>query len=457
MKVTFDPTQKIMGIGLVPWARLGPERWFSNYGIASAYDWDIDIANAPKVVALHAVDPSVVLPRQNTPAMLNDPVFQKLLTEHFRDTAVLAYKAVDVPEILKANGMKFLTNGTELAHSLENKAFFRRHFTPLGIPFPEYKIYDNHSLVATDDVLREFLELGDEVVVQDARLSGGKGTFMVSDPATLEYCFDALRHMKSDGTIVVSRKIPSAHERSVQCVATRYGVFVGPLQKQIIANPLLANLNVPDGYKFCGIELNPDDAYAAAYPEIKAIAEKIGRELLALGYKGIFGIDFLIDESGTVFVLEVNPRLTGATPLQTMLYRQDRDIPFYLLHILELTGAEYSIDDTTLPATPQTGSLLMVHAQNDATMTVDESVRSGLYDDQLTYRKSAIYFDDTADRQVLIQRYVPSSFKLKPGGRIACLFTNYPVLEADDTLSKNVETLVSKVQAMVKLERLNHQ
>ena len=455
MKVSYDDSQKVMGIGLVPWARLGPSRWFPHYKIASLYDWDIDVEGAPEVIALNTPERTVELPYLNTPSMLNNDVFQKILIDNFKDTAVIAYKSVEVPEILKVNGMHFLTNATQLAQSLENKAFFRRHFSALGIRFPDYRIYENYSSEVTAAMLNELLAGESEVIVQDAQLGGGKGTFMVHDRESLAYCFESLKLMKSSGTLVVSKKIKNAQERSVQCVATRYGVFVGPLQKQIIAHPLLANLNVPNGDKFCGIEVSSNDAHAASYSEIKETAEKIGQELISLGYKGIFGLDCLVDDSGNVFVLEINPRITGATPLQTMLYRKDIDIPFYLLHILELTNAEYKIDDMSLPEVYPDGALLVVHAHNNKTQIVAKSVRSGLYDDRLHYRKAAIQFDEASrDKQVLLQRYIPLTFKLKPGGRTACVFTNYTVLNTDDALSEEAISIISRVQEMTQLQNI---
>src|SRR5256886_5243806 len=85
-------------------------------------------------------------------------------------------------------------------------------------------------------------------------------------------------------------------------------------------------------------EISPADPLQAVYPEIKQYALGIGQRLQELGYRGIFGLDCLVDPSGRVYVLEINPRLTGLTPLLTMLYRENQDIPFYLLHILELAG-----------------------------------------------------------------------------------------------------------------------
>lgn len=454
MKINYDPKLKVMGIGLTPWSRLGPSKWFPDYKIASLYEWDVTIENAPEVVALNTKDRHVELHRLNTPSMLKNPVFQDLLIKNFKDYNAIAYKAVDVPEILVRNGMKFLTNGTAIATSLENKAFFRRMFAPLGIPFPEYRIYEMASLEPSRSLLNDFLNGEEAVIVQDSQVGGGKGTFIVRDMSTLEYCFESLSRMKYSGTLVVSKKIESAHERSVQCVATRYGIFVGPLQKQIIAHPLLANLSVADGDKFCGIESNPDDTYASSYAEIKQLAEKIGDELIGMGYKGIFGLDCLVDESGKVFALEVNPRITGATPLQTMLYRKDIDIPFYLLHILELTDSDYTIEDASLPGDQPVGSLMMVHAQNDRTQLVTETIQSGLYDDQLSYKKASIQFDENDDRQVLLQRYIPLSFRLKPGGRTSCIFTNYPVLSNDDTLNDEAVELVREVQSRTTLEEI---
>ncbi|HUO61983.1 MAG TPA: ATP-grasp domain-containing protein [Candidatus Bathyarchaeia archaeon] len=454
MKVSFDATRKVAGIGIVPWTRLGPERWFANYKIASLYGLDVAVEGAPQVIAMNALSEVVNLPRLNTQSMLNNQTFRDLLIQNFSDSDFLTYKPIEVPEELQAHGMRFLENDQQLAKKLENKAYFRTHFSPLGIPFPEYTIYEDHSLEPTAEALEKLLAGRDEVIVQDAALSGGKGTHTVRDMPTLTYAFDALRDLGSAGTLVVSEKINPAHERTVQCVATKYGVFVGPLQKQIVANPLLANMEVPNGDKFCGIEISRSDELLGTYPVIKQYAETIGKELLDMGYRGIFGVDCLVSEDGQVYVLEVNPRITGATPLVTMLYREGKDIPFYLLHLLELMGADYEITDPTIDPEYSEGSLLMFHAHNKTPAKVAQNLRSGLYDDSLTYIKEAMRLDEGSGRQVLVQRYISPDFTVKPGGRTLCVFVNFPTLDADGNLNNATSDLAKKIHREIIVEEV---
>jgi len=454
MKIRYDKSLKLAGIGLVPWTRLGPDVWFENYKIASLHGWDIRLDDAPEVLALTTKDPLVELPKLNTQSMLGNEQFRRILIYDLSGYDFLTYKPVTVPKVLEQQGIKFLSTDTKLSRRLEDKAFFRTHFAPLGVPFPEFAIYEGAEVQITDAFLSKALNDRTEVILQDSELSGGKGTYVVSDMASLRYALTSISGMGASGTVVVSEKIHNARERTVQCVATRYGVFVGPLQKQIIADPLLANLNVPDGDKFCGAEISKQDECAGAYDEIKRQALLIGEELRKLGYKGIFGVDCLVDETGKVFVLEVNPRITGVTPLLTMLYREGKDIPFYLLHILELMDADYEITDSTISDDIAEGSLLMLHSQNQVPSLITESPESGVYDRDLRYVRPSLRFGAEKDTQVLVQQYIPADFEIKPGGRLVSVFVNDTVMDTDDGLRSETKNLVQDLLSMVKLEEI---
>lgn len=454
MKIKYDNKLKLAGIGLVPWTRLGPDIWFDDYKIASLYDWDITLKNVPEVFALTATDPSIKLPRLNTQAMLGNEQFKRILINELAGHDFLTYKPVNLPTDLEQESARFLSTDTELARKLENKAYFRNHFSPRGIPFPEFMIYEDAEVTVSEAFLEKILDGRSEVILQDSELSGGKGTYVVRDIPTLSRALESIKAIGGSGTVVVSEKIADARERTVQCVVTRYGVFVGPLQKQIIAHPLLANLSVADGDKFCGAEISKTDECADAYPEIKKHALAIGEELHELGYKGIYGVDCLVDEAGEVFVLEVNPRITGVTPLVTMLYREGKDIPFYLLHILELLDADYEITDDSVSEDIAEGSLLMLHSLSQSRSVVTESPGSGVYDEALQYMQSGVRFDVMGGKQVLVQQYAPVDFEVRPGGRLISVFINDRVMDADDYLLPKAQKLVEGLLNMVKLEEL---
>jgi biotin carboxylase len=427
--------------------------WFDNYKIASLYEWDVTLQDAPGVYALSEMSPNVKLPKMNTQSLLRNEDFRNMMARHLDGYSILTYKPIDVPEALAMPGVTFLSTDTDLASNIENKAYFRRHFAPLGLPFPKFRIYDYDAPSVPDMDIQDVLGSRSRVIVQDAQLRGGRGTYVVDNEDSLQYAKKSIELLGASGSLVVSDMIENARERSVQCVATRYGVFVGPLQKQIIAHPLLSNVDVVNGDKFCGAEISNDDVCAGAYEEIKKYALIIGAELQRLGYKGIFGVDCLVAGDGKVYVLEVNPRITGVTPLLTMLYREGRDIPFYLLHILELMNADYEIEDETVEPIPAEGALLIVHAQNMEPVRLAESPASGIYDQNLAYVKAAIRFDNSPSMQFLVHQYAPG-LALKPGGRVMNAFINKSALNPDDTLRSDVAELVTSMMHRVKLDQL---
>jgi biotin carboxylase len=453
MKLTYDQNLKIAGIGLVPWSRLGPEKWFDNYKIASLYGWDVTGENVPEVHALHDIKPDVQLDKLNTPHLLADKTFQEMLKANFDGYKLLTYKPVEPVEQLKS--FQFLTTVKDnggLEGRLENKALFRELMQGEGIPFPKYKTFNKQEIAAMD--AEQLLQGRDSVILQDEALSGGKGTFVVSDADTLRYALYSIERMGSGAHLVVSERIIGAHERSVQCCATRYGVFVGPLQKQIIADPLLANLRVADGDKFCGAEISSSDAFASAYPEIKQYAQTIGNKIQSMGYRGIFSVDCLIDGAGKIYVLEINPRITGITPLLTMLYREGQDIPFYLLHILELAGADYTIEDDYVDATFPEGSLMVLHSQSLEKTTIVKTPYSGFYNPiTVQFEKTVGKFDVMHGQpQLLVQQYIPNVITVKPGGRMLTVFTNGRVLDDDDRLTTNAKRQIKQLNSKIEVK-----
>lgn len=453
MKITFDATRKLAGIGLSPWSRLGPERWFEHYAIASWYGWDM--AGSPDVPAVYAVtdeQPTLLLSTGlDTATLLASPFFQQLIVHKLPQYDLFTYKPVEAPVAFRKAGLRYVSGDAALAARLENKARFRRDFQDMRLPFPSYTIVERSSLQANTETLQRILGNAESVIVQDVSLSGGRGTFVVHDQETLAQALMAIERLGGGRYVVISRHITTGHERSVQAVVTRYGTFVGPLQKQLIDHPLLVH---PNNSRFCGGEVGADDLCEAAYPEIRRYALAIGERLHSLGYKGIFGVDYLVDDMGRVYVLEINPRITGMTPLVTMLYREGHDIPFYLLHILELSDLEYQISDMSLDPTPPTGGLLVMHAQENELKQLRSSITSGLYslDDVSFIRQQAYFPVKSTGSHLLAQQYTPPGALVKPGGQLSTLFIDGPIMGHQDGLLPIAEKAIKRLSKQITYE-----
>lgn len=450
MKVTYDRATKIAGIGLVPWPRLGLEKWFDNYKIFTYSGWQFN-TNLPKVYSLSDyVSDLPQLKALNSQHLLQEKSFQELLHNFAMGHRLLTYKPVDLPEPLR--DFQVLSNAKSVSKTFENKAWFRSNFPDL--PFAPYKIFKYKDLTSTKKCYDLVSSNGKAIVIQDEQLSGGKGTHLVRTFKQYQIALSELKRMTGHTSVIISELIEAAYERSVQACVTEKGIYVGPLQRQLIGDSLLSNTHVADGDKFCGIEIGSFDK---SYQEISKQARQVGDLLKSTGYRGIYGIDCLV-KNNQVYLLEVNPRLTGATPLLTMLYREGVDIPFYLLHVLELGKIKYQTEDLPAAKLGGCGSLLLFHGQNNQPSRITKLPKSGLYqitkNQELKYIKPAISFEGYEGKKdiILLQEYVPKEHILKPGGRLMNMYLQRLVLDANDQLFPEIKRSIESIYSMIELE-----
>jgi hypothetical protein len=71
----------------------------------------------------------------------------------------------------------------------------------------------------------------------------------------------------------------------------------------------------------------------------------IGEALMRTGYRGCFGLDFLLDrDTGALYLGEMNPRITGASPLTSQAALDVESVPLLLFHLLEWFGTDYELE-----------------------------------------------------------------------------------------------------------------
>jgi hypothetical protein len=450
VKITLSDTIKLAGLGLVPWVRLGPEQWLPSYTIASLQGWDMPKSLLlPEVYSLEGAQYGMPeLPKVNMASLLKTKEFQQLLNDNLPGYDLLTYKPVDVP--VELADRKFLMVDKKFTIQYENKVWFRQKFADV-LHFPDFKILPHASLIATEEFYQEIAAGRSAFVMQDSRLSGGKGTHIVK---SFEDYQNALANLpdKPDSEVVISDLVQSAKERSIQACITDSTVYVGPLQRQIVGSPLLANMNAP-GDKFCGAVIDAGDQSSDICVQAQGVASQIGEALKADGYKGIFGVDFLLSDDNELFVIEVNPRITGVTPLLTALYPGEMGIPFYLLHILELGDYPYKIVDETAQF-DASGSLLVLHSQQNVSVKLSQTLQSGIYridngKPELVSR--SLQIADLKQDEFIFQEYVQAGTTVKPGGRLATLQFAVSVIDKNsDKLYNEAVQIITAVYNSIK-------
>lgn len=450
MQVKFSSDIKVAGIGMVPWTRLGLERWLPNYAIASLYGWDMPADTRPKVVALSDYyDPLPELPKINTPSLLANRQFQEMVDRELPGYDFMSYKPVELPPELA--GRRILTPDTAFSDMYENKVNFRRLFAG-KVPMPDFKVYDRSQLSA-DKATYETLRAGRrKFIIQDERLGGGRGSHVAADYEQYRQALEDISRLSEHERVVVSDFITDAKERSIQCCVTRDGVLTGPLQRQLIGHPLIANMQIVSGDKFCGAQIVAADQDTPLHEQVKSLAVKIGQEMKAAGYGGIFGVDFLVADDGKVYVLEVNPRITGMTPLLTSLYRPG-DVPFYLLHMLELGGYAYTTQGA--PKTfDRSGSLIVLHDLDMRQRQLIAIPASGTYQlakGAIEQVSGSIDLLKLQSGQFIIQDYMPPNMQIRVGGRLAVLQFGEAIMDQDDQLLPWVIEVLAAVRAGITL------
>jgi hypothetical protein len=446
MKVNYDRTALIAGIGVAPWTRLGLERWFPNYKIVSLYDSGVaTLRHTPPVLLLG----DVRLTKRNTQQMVRTDMFKRLATNELAEYSFLTYKPVEIADGALRN--RFIMSRPQYTSSYENKAWLREQFGR-QLPFAAYHIYNRTDLRADREQYDRLCRLSLPFVLQHEQLSGGKGTYIVKSYADF---IMALSSLPPDGRIVASQHISDARERSVQCCSTRLGTVHGDLQKQIVRSPQLCNLaaSVVNGY--CGAEIGTVRSSMTVTQSVQRVIDTIGTHMATSGFRGVFGIDFLVRDD-ELYILEINARLTGVTPLLTMIYQSHGAIPFYLLHALELGGYDYTVDRLQASSNfDSIGSLLLLQSQADQTMTIAATWRSGIYDvldDGLQFVRSDSRFQNSDSASaIFIQQYVPAGETVRPGGRLIAILTRHAVLDDQDALLPEMKRLVASLYVGIEL------
>lgn len=356
---------------------------------------------------------------EGTERLLKSKKFIDMVKEDPKRKYVL-YAPLDPP--YKVNPLTYLMNSPTIAHAYENKRYFRDEFADL-IRMPEYTIkYINEldKAAAFGDLREEF---GD-FVLQDEESSGSKGTYIVKNYDDFTGAVRSLKKFSQGRSVVVSKYI-EGETCSIQVCITKYGIFSGGIQRQLLTSKYLCNPKLEGAAKWCGGEVGTE------YPEFiqhqaQEMATIVGSELASHGYKGIFGIDLIVNPEKEVFAIEINARHTGYSHLISNLQLMEGKIPFMLLHVLELGNFRYEVTD--LDALPSMGrykravSYLIVNNPSEEEFVLPEYIKTGIYrykDNKIVYEKEGIFLDDLkGEDALLISSKWAAGDVIAPGKRI---------------------------------------
>jgi glutathione synthase/RimK-type ligase-like ATP-grasp enzyme len=451
MKVE-DQNDFIWGLGVSAFDRLGLEDWLPNYRVLclGKAEWTKKFPSLRnKVFELDEILPNVVWPKLNTTTAL-DILDWKWLSKKMDIKKLLTYKPTKNQEDFEdKNGIQILNNRFSLFEQLENKVNFRNFMNEPDL-FPKYQVVSIERLFNLS-FANIFQTLG-KFVLQDERLSGGRGTFIVSTSQEYESARTHLINIKSK-KIVISEFI-TGKPASMQVCITKYGIFTLPLQRQIISQPDLINTSLPGADSFNGGQWAKDDFSKEENEQAKTYAVLIGDKIQKKGYRGIFGIDFIVAEKG-IFVIEVNARLTGMTPVIASMQKSMNQIPLLLLHTLEQAEINYHLNEQEIEKIKnytwgrREYGYLIVFNNSLNNREITQTLEPGIYRNNngaIKFESYSYALNDLKREDYLLLDFPNKDKCILPNNRLGRVLTPQRVLDEQGNLTDAIKDVVKYIR-----------
>lgn len=415
LPITYDSKAQIISVhdSMVPF--VGMEDLFENFRflVPEKKNWFASMPFTDRI-------DSIGLPASTSPyQMLKSPKMVRYAKEHPK-AKYLVYSPIGAP--YKINPLQIIMNSPTLTHAYENKRYFREEFSEL-IRMPEYEVWRIDQLDRANAHREIKKTLGNKIVLQDEESSGSKGTFVVNSTDEFADAVAALKKNARGRSIIVSSFVEGTIA-SVQVCISRYGIFAGAIQKQMIGTPELCNPELVGSSAWCGGEVGVRMG-DIIHHQAQEMATIVGSELSSHGYKGIFGIDLIITPSNQVYAIEINARLTGYSHIISDMQMREGKIPFMLLHTLELANMPYEVTDlNALPSNsffskPQ--SLMIVNNSLPDDFLLKQAVVPGKYqigsDGNIQFVKPAARMNGYKDESSFLLMYTRDEGQAVPSGR----------------------------------------
>jgi len=234
---------------------------------------------------------------------------ERLLRSLSSETVVVPYRPsqfLSAVLFARAGRAKPLGIFGALQAALEHKPWVETAVAELGIPHVEWRYIADEEQLSAVPMLDE-----GPVILRRSRTSGGEGITRVDTVADLNPQWPHIDEAFASVAPFIDGGVPV----NVGAVVWADGVTTHHVSVQVIGVPDLVTR--PFGY--CGNDFGAArDLPPHVVNEIETAAQRVGEWLRSHGFRGAFGIDFLVHDNHALF-LEVNPRFQGSTHASAQL------------------------------------------------------------------------------------------------------------------------------------------
>ncbi len=322
--------------------------------------------------------------------------------------------------ITQKYSFKPLNTAAKLNRKFELKISQYREFSKLDISFPKTVIAKLKEL--DYDQLKK--KLADVFVIQFDRGHTGAGTIITRTNEQL----DNLKKRFPKRTVRVSEFIEGDPYTLNACV-TKTGTIWGGLSFQITG--------IPECTSKKGATVGNDWKHTENLPqnirkEISDMTIKIGDHMAQSNFKGLFGIDLIIQrKTGKPYFVEVNARQPASIPMHTKLQIENDQVPLLAIAMCEFLGIDYKIDQKDYNQTASqsyNASQIFLRNKSDKTGKVIGDVKTGVYrfagkmsafeveEGRLKRKPDTMLIDEKGEQTLIMKKEAYAIDQIKNGG-----------------------------------------
>ena len=417
--------QPIYFFGPTAFNLLGIDRWVRNFQYIAYYDsWD---GGHPRLfVPTNRPDIAFESSEQIVNYLLRDPEVQAYLKRRGGTPMVaMVFFDEETEEICRELGYTLILPPDSLRRRLDSKIVTTR----LGAEAGARSVPNVIGRAGTWNELEELAVgagLGSDLVVQTPYGDSGKTTFFVKTAADWD--------TYSSNIIGQDLKVMKRINNNAACVEaciTRHGTIVGPLMTDLTGYPELT----PYKGGWCGNDLFPEALTPIQRAASIEHVQRLGGRLAQEGYKGFFEVDVLIDtDTDEVYLGELNPRISGASPMTNVTAGAYADVPLFLFHLLEYMDVDYVVNVAEINerwlelASIDVWAQLIMKEPVDSVERLLEAPRTGTYrlaeDGKLTFARASHDWHQITDQDeaFYMRVYAPGDYRFK-GADLGILIT----------------------------------
>ena len=293
--------------------------------------------------------------------------------------------------------------------------------------------------------------LGPDFVIQTPFGDSGSTTFFVYSPDDITH---VLPVVAAERSVKVMRRIRCAQAAVEGCV-TRAGTIVGPVMTEIVGFSELT----PYKGGWAGNEVAPGAFSDEQRVRASRLTQAFGETLRGVGWRGYFEIDWLIDlDTDELYLGEVNPRITGASPLTNLAAFAHADAPLFLFHLLEYSGIDFELDVDELnerwthPIHADPWGQLIVKHVDAQTLELTKAPSSGTWvmrpDGSIEWRYMQTHRRTVEDElSAFFLRIAPVGSVVQQGDDIGVLVLRGRLLDADRALNERARAWIRAIRA----------